>query len=146
MLDTLSARKLVFKTLYSLPDARQANASQWTFVLLFELDGEVRNGGFNQYFYNTSADLAKVEAAFEELGDEALTAVVREALTCFRNHRQEIEARWGDSLKSFAASYRNNPLGEWDTAYYEVRGKNSRFYALLAAFVRQHAADFVTEG
>ena len=49
----LPAGKLVYRALYSLPDAGSANEAQRDFVSMVMLDGEVLNGGFNQYYYNT---------------------------------------------------------------------------------------------
>ena len=53
---TLPPKKLYFRVLYSLPDAEEANDAQRDFVSMVMLDGEVRNGGFNQYYYNMGAE------------------------------------------------------------------------------------------
>lgn len=143
---TLPPRKLLYRTLYSLPDAAEANDTQRAFVRIFLLDGEVRNGGFNQYYYNNpDEDFRAVETAFDRLGDPALAALVRQANACFETDRVRHRQRWGDSLKSFARSYADDPFREYDTAYFRMLDKG-RYHELMAQFVRRNAADFAAEG
>lgn len=51
-IDLLSPKKMYRAVFRFLPDAELANESQWTFVYVAELEGEVRSDGFNQYLYN----------------------------------------------------------------------------------------------
>lgn len=140
----LSDRKLVYKAIYSLPDAERANTSQWLLVYAFELDGEVRNGGFNQYYHNAAEHCRQAAEAFATMGAEDLSDLVNRANACFDANRQRLEALWSGSRKGLAQSYRLDCFGEFDRAYYQSV-KRERFYALAARFVREHADDFLSE-
>ncbi len=51
------------------------------FVCVWELEAEVNNGGFDQYFSNTSGDYARhVEAALTAIGAKRMQKIVRQAI------------------------------------------------------------------
>jgi Domain of unknown function (DUF4375) len=60
------------------------SAQEQVFVAIWELEGDVNNGGFHQYFFNTSGDTAKHAApSLEAIGAAKMAAIVREALQVF---------------------------------------------------------------
>lgn len=143
-IETLPPRKLCYRTLYSLPDAAEANAAQRDFVCMFLLDGDVRNGGFTQYFYNEGEQWPSAAEAFARAGAADLTEVVRAAGACFEQRRERLEACWDGTAKGFSNSYREGGLARFDEAYFD-RADKTRFYDLLARFVRERAEAFITE-
>ena len=140
----LPAGKLVHRALYSLPDAGSANEAQRDFVSMVMLDGEVRNGGFNQYYYNTGEERQRAAEAFARAGAADAAELVRQADDCFESSRERLAELWDGTMKGFSASYREQFFDRFDTEYYALMEKK-RFYALLAEFVRGHAGDFVTK-
>lgn len=143
-IDSLPDRKLYFRALYNLPDADAANDSQWTFVYALELDGEVRNGGFNQYFYNAGEHRLKAGEAFETMGAGDLAGVAKRANACFDANRERLETLWDGTMKGFSKSYKEDFFGGLDREYFALVSKE-RFYALMADFVRRRADDFLPE-
>lgn len=108
---------------------------------LYILAGEVDNGGFNQYFYNTEAEAAAyLGESFELIGAPQYAELVREACRCYRENR--IAERYGSTLEQFSASYRNNPLARYDEAFYDLEDEKP-LHDLLVAFIRSRAEAFV---
>ncbi len=66
--------------------------------IVYTLEGEVNNGGFSQYFFNSSGDNGnELVSAFEAIGAEKMTEICKKAVSVFgsnyptdRNKRQEI--------------------------------------------------------
>lgn len=57
------------------------------FIVVWWLEAEVLNGGFHQYFHNSSGDAApEALAALEELGASTAAHVLREALAELQCH------------------------------------------------------------
>lgn len=138
----LPAGKLVYRALYSLPDAGSANEAQRDFVSMVMLDGEVRNGGFNQYYYNTGEERQRAAEAFARAGAADAAELVRQADGCYDASRERLAELWDGTIKGFSASYKERFFDRFDTEYYALMDKK-RFQELLAEFVRSHAGDFI---
>lgn len=141
-IETLPPEKLYYRVLYSLPDAEKANDAQRDFVSMVMIDGEVRNGGFNQYYYNMGDEGRRAQEAFGRAGAADLAEIVRQANDCFENSRERLAELWDGTMKGFSASYKEKLFDRFDTAYYAAMEKG-RFHALLAGFVRSRAEEFV---
>lgn len=107
---------------------------------LYILAGEVDNGGFNQYYYNTEAEAAAyLPAACELVGAPKYADLVRRANACYE--REKLAQRQDGSLETFCASYENNPLEAFDDEFYLL--ENCRpLDKLLTAFIRANPAEF----
>lgn len=144
MIRTLPPAKLYRRVLYALPDADEANDAQRAFVSMTLLDGEVCNGGFNQYYYNTADERQVAERAFAAAGAADVAELVRRANACFEANRARLESLWDGTIKGFSKSYKEKFFDAFDTEYYALM-KGGRFHALIADFVRSRAEDFITE-
>lgn len=143
-IETLSPEKLCDRMLYSLPDAAEANDSQRDFVSMVMLDGEVRNGGFNQYYYNMGGERHNAEAAFRRAGATEAADLVRQANDCFDGNRERLEQLWDGTMRGFSASYKAKFFDRFDEAYYALMEKRC-FYDLMAQFIRSRAEDFIRD-
>ena len=143
-IDTLPAGKLCRRVLRSFPDAELANGAQRDFVYMLMLDGEVNNGGFNQYYYNVGEDREKAVAAFAGAGAAEAAELVRQANECYESNREKLKKRWDGTMKGFSASYKEHLFDRFDEAYFALM-KKDRFNELLAAFVRSCPEEFVSE-
>jgi hypothetical protein len=112
------------------------------------VDMEVKNGGFNQYFFNTQgvyeeATLRAYEligawdymAAFEAAAKQAVYSVEGHAAA----HQQEDPA---ELMKSFCETYTDNPLNDIDGSYDDC---SPEIDLVLAAFIRKNADQFPKE-
>jgi hypothetical protein len=67
-------------------DYDKLSAPEQVFLLIWELESEVNNGGFHQYFYNSSGALApNVVSALKSLGAEATADIAQRALNAVGN-------------------------------------------------------------
>lgn len=109
--------------------------------LTFCLEGDVDNGGFNQYFWNFSKQHAvEAEKGFRLIGANDFAEVVKKAIAVF-----EQEESWLSSfieehtLQSFSDSYKNNPLNEIDTLFHSLNRTTSQ---KRIAFIRNNSEQF----
>jgi Domain of unknown function (DUF4375) len=105
------------------------------------VDDEVNNGGFNQYFFNSSGQFA-MEAieGFQLIGSHERADLVRQAVDqLFRDAprlRQFYEQR---TMEAFMESYKHTDLGAIDEAWF----KASEFFTPRTQYMREHPQEFV---
>ena len=102
------------------------------------VDGEVNNGGFNQYYFNRSHILTVTAAeALSAIGAPQLAEIAKKADWTY----SQIKDKYGNcaesTMEEFMASYENNPLNEFDTEYYTV-SEIEQTDKLLISYIRQH--------
>jgi len=85
----------------------------------FVVDVEVLNGGFNQFFYNSSRKLAPIApAAFDQVGIPAAGRLVEQAMTLFEEHALTLDrARNERTMEAFMNTYKDEPYGRLDKEY-----------------------------
>lgn len=105
------------------------------------VEGEVNNGGFNQYYWNTSGQYAgEADKAFEFFGAKKHAELMREAN---RIHSEEAatmeEYRKRGTLQDFSDSYKATKLGPLDERFYRI---DENLSALRLAKIRSSPALF----
>lgn len=105
------------------------------------VDAEVNNGGFNQFFFNSSGQYAgDALAGYELMGADEYAAVMRSAIATFEIDREQLEPFYeAHTLEAFSESYQHTGLGEIDQRYYAL---GDRIYYAWATFVRDHPGAF----
>ncbi|CAN5326311.1 hypothetical protein BH11PSE10_BH11PSE10_21380 [soil metagenome] len=104
------------------------------FYLSFVVEAEVMNGGFNQFFWNSSSRYAPlIEPALGELGAAQASLIFREAWAVAISENAGRPESEELSLETFSASYQNNRLNDFD----------AEFCALAMQFpvLRRHVVD-----
>ena len=111
-----------------------------TVVVVWELEGEVNNGGFDQYFFNSSGDRAYDCAdALRRIGANACAGIAARALRVFgasgppRDRDRRVEQL--QALDEAAIE----ELETLDNAFFEYPDNLEK---LLAEYVRQHRNHF----
>src|SRR6185503_1769996 len=119
----------------TLPPGVRAIYATWL------VDAEVNNGGFNQYFFNSSGRYAgEALAGYELFGAEEYVAVMRSAIATFEVDRERLEPFYrAHTLESFSESYEHTDLREVDQRYYAL---GDRIYHASAVFVQEHPEAF----
>ena len=119
------------------------NSSQQAIFLSWWLEGEVNNGGFNQYYTNSSGQyadivpnlLAKMNAfKFADLADRANKT--------YKSHHKTITQEQDGSLEGFTKSYEDNPLNDLDTEFYKLY-EEENLHQKQIEFIRNYKDDFV---
>jgi hypothetical protein len=106
------------------------------------VEGEVRNGGFNQYYFNTDGKFASdAVSAFEYFGAIELAVLMREANSARALEAKDMEKyRERDTWDAFAESYDRSRLGELDERFYRLYKDLS---SLRIARIREIPEEFV---
>ena len=81
------------------------SAAEKCFYLVYQLEGEINNGGFSQFFYNSSGDFANdTAAALREIGADKAADIYDKALAAFggtvSKNRSERNIRLNDAISN----------------------------------------------
>jgi hypothetical protein len=110
------------------------------------LENEVVNGGFNQYFWNSSGQLAFIALeGLDLIGATAHAALLRAAIATYESERAVLQRfRQDGSTEAFSESYEHTELGGLDDQYYALgAGELER---IQASFILGHLDAFKSAG
>ena len=110
------------------------------------LELQVRNGGFNQYFWNpTGQYVREALAGYLLIGAELHAALVDKAIETFAKEeaQQQMFKREG-TLQAFSDSYKHSQLDPLDREFYALDKKESA-RALRVQYIRVHPSEFIDE-
>jgi hypothetical protein len=84
------------------------------------VEAEVVNGGFNQYFFNSSGSFAsEAVAGFDLIGTPALARLMERAIAINReNQEKNKKLNVPRTLEAFSKSYKGNRLNKLDDEFY----------------------------
>jgi hypothetical protein len=117
------------------------NKSEITVISVDWLQGDVSNGGYHQYFFNSYSELAhEAHEGLKLIGAPATAEITRQAFSIFpdsivpkdRDERQKILETIGNDKKEF--------LGKLDDKFYDYPDGN--IDNLLIAFIKENINDF----
>jgi len=107
-------------------------------IAVNSVDGEVNNGGFNQYYFNRSHILTvTANAALLAIGAPRLAEIAQKADSTYSQIKDTLGNCEESTMEEFMASYENNPLNEFDTEYYAA-SETEQTEKLLIAYIRQN--------
>ncbi|WP_282162143.1 DMP19 family protein [Ulvibacterium marinum] len=116
------------------------NESQITFLIIENLEREINNGGFNQFYWNSSGDYANETAeALEKIGAKKTAGIVKKANSEFNNGivPQDKDKRYA-ALEKIEEKAREN----WKNCNAQFYKYEDNITELLIAFVLNNHADF----
>lgn len=107
------------------------------------VEGEVNNGGFNQFYFNSSGQLADMgEEAFRTIGANKYAELVKRANSIYEEIKEDLEKFNDGTTESFSKSYRENPLNDLDTKFYDLY-KVEPLNQLKIKYISDNAKEFV---
>lgn len=111
-----------------------------------ELHGEVFNGGFNQYYYNSGgARSERARSTFALLGADRIADVVKRANECYAAHEDNLQTQWEDRTKeSLYNSYKEKLFDTLDEEYYALMKNDKQLYGMIGTYIKQHPQEFLT--
>jgi len=122
-----------FETIQGLSEGRQAIYSIWL------VEGEVNNGGFNQFYFNSSGEFAEMAVnGFELVGAVEYATLMKRANKIYAE--QNIGDRQDRTIEDFSESYDDNPLNDLDTEFYDMQ---EDLYSLQVQFIRDNKKQFI---
>ena len=119
-------------------DLSVLSSSERIFFVTLLLEAEVNNGGFSQYFFNSSGDYAnEVAAAYEEIGAVKTAEICRKACSLFG---EEVPRDWELRQTLLMLHDEYEPvLNECDSAFYAYE---EDLASLTRDYVLNHLEDF----
>jgi hypothetical protein len=108
------------------------------------VEAEVNNGGFNQFFWNSSGQYAAdAVAAFNLLEMPTLAQLMQRAIDTHEKEAIRLaQFKQRGSLEAFSESYKENPLNNLDEEFYETAKSLS---VTRVAFIRKRPELFIGE-
>ena len=128
-----------FENVNKLSNGQKALFSTWW------LEAEVNNGGFNQFYYNSTGQYAKMaEVGFKTVGAEKFSELTLRANKIFKENKKRLEEFDDGTMESFSESYKDNPLNNLDTEFYELY-ELEKIGDLRIKYIRENITEFTTE-
>lgn len=120
-------------TISKLSPGRQAIYNIWL------VESEVNNGGFNQFFFNTSGNFSESAVAdFELIGATEYAELQKRANKMYKE--QELAERQDGTIEGFSESYEENPVNDLDLEFYDM---SEDLFSLQVQFIRKNKKQFV---
>ena len=97
------------------------NKSRRAIFVIWELEAEVNNGGFNQFYFNSSGQYAKLTPeALKLVGADKFASLVNKANKIYETEYKKITKFQDGTLEGFSKSYKDNPLDKLDDEFYKL--------------------------
>jgi hypothetical protein len=109
------------------------------------IEGEVNNGGFNQFYFNSSGQFADMgEEAFRTIGANKFADLVKQANSTYNEIKDKLDKYDDGTIESFSKSYSNNPLNDLDERFYKLYNEEP-LTEIKIKYIRDNVKQFVTE-
>ncbi|REG82011.1 uncharacterized protein DUF4375 [Winogradskyella sediminis] len=130
---------------YTLDKISKLTKGQQAVFSTWWLEAEVNNGGFNQFYFNSSgqyAEMAKI--GFKTIGAEKFSELTLRANNIFTENKERLEEFDDGTMESFSESYKDNPLNDLDTEFYKLYDSEN-ISDLRIKYIRENNKEFTTE-
>ncbi len=137
----LTIREII-DTHWDYEDISMLNDVERLFVFVENVEREVNNGGFDQFFLNSSGDYARESyEALNTIGATKAAAILKRAMSIFPGGEVPKEAEMREEeLEKTGEDGRAKWFDACDTEYYEQNDEN--IGALLLKYVRENSSGF----
>jgi hypothetical protein len=124
---------------------RSLTPGQRAIYVTWIVEGEVNNGGFNQFYFNSSGQLADLgEDAFKTIGADQFADLMNEANVLYDEIKEDLKKYNDGTMESFSKSYKDNPLNELDSKFYKLDSV-APLRQLKIQYIRKNVKEFVIE-
>jgi len=122
---------------------RSLTPGQRAIYVTWIVEGEINNGGFNQFYFNSSRQLADLgEDAFKIIGADQFAGLMKEANVLYDEIKEDLEKYNDGTMESFSKSYKDNPLNELDSKFYKLDSV-APLRLLKIHYIRSNIKEFV---
>jgi len=144
--------QVVFDNLYEkLPDDYEKeyetvmtwNKSRQAIYMIWALEAEVNNGGYNQFYFNSSGQFYKnLPEALRLVGANGFADLTQRANDLFEKENEKITKHQDGTIEGFSQSYEDNPLNDLDTEFYKLY-ETEKLMQIQVDYIRQNKNDFI---
>ena len=119
------------------------NKPRQAIYIIWALEGEVNNGGFNQFYFNSSGQFAELAPeALKLVGATKFADLVTRANSVYEKENEKITKHQDGTLEGFSKSYDDNPLNKFDDEFYALSDQEN-LQQLQIDFVRKNKQFFI---
>jgi hypothetical protein len=117
--------------------------SQQAIYTIWWLEAEVNNGGYNQFYANSSGQFYKLlPDALKLVGAMKFADLTERANKTYESENKKITEHQDGTVEGFSKSYDNNPLNKFDDEFYDLY-KTENLQQLQVDFIRKHKLEFI---
>ena len=119
------------------------NKSRQAIYMIWALEAEVNNGGYNQFYFNSSGQFYKhLPQALRIVGANKFADLTQQANSIFEKENEKISKHQDGTIEGFSKSYEDNPLNDLDTKFYELY-KTENLQQVQVDYIRKNKKDFI---
>ena len=130
---------------YTLDKISKLTKGQQAVFSTWWLEAELNNGGFNQFYFNSSGQFSKMaEIGFKKIGAEKFSELTSRSNKIFSENKERLEEFDDGTMESFSESYKDNPLNDLDTEFYKLY-ESENIGDLRIKYIRENMNEFTTK-
>ena len=118
------------------------NKSRLAIYVIWLLEAEVNNGGFNQFYCNSSGQFYELlPDALRLIGANKFAELTASANDIYEKEYKKITEHQDGSLEGFSKSYEDNPLNDCDDKFFELYN-DENLLQLQLDYIRKYKIEF----
>jgi hypothetical protein len=111
--------------------------------MIWLLEAEVNNGGYNQFYFNSSGQFYKqLPEALRLIGAYKFADLTIRANNTYEKENAKITKYQDGTIEGFSKSYDDNPLNKFDDEFYDLY-KQEDLQKIQVDYIRKHKSAFV---
>lgn len=119
------------------------NKPRQAIYMIWLLETEVNNGGFNQFYANSSGQFYKhLPEALKLVGADKFADLTKRANDIYEKENAKITKHQDGTIEGFSKSYEDNPLSKFDDEFFEIY-KSEDLQQIQVDFIRKHKTEFI---
>ncbi|WET68827.1 DUF4375 domain-containing protein [Sphingobacterium sp.] len=118
------------------------NKSRQAIYMISQLEAEVNNGGYNQFYFNSSGQFAAaLPEALKLVGAPKFADLTERANSTFEKEKSKITEDQDGTVEGFSKSYENNPLNKFDEEFYKLHDVEN-LQKIQVDYIRKNKKEF----
>ncbi|WP_104381197.1 DUF4375 domain-containing protein [Sphingobacterium sp. HMA12] len=118
------------------------NKSRQAIYMIVQLEAEVNNGGYNQFYFNSSGQFAQaLPDALKLVGATKFADLTERANNTFEKDKSKITEHQDGTIEGFSKSYENNPLHKFDDEFYKLNDTKN-LQKIQVDYIRKNKKEF----
>lgn len=119
------------------------NKSRQAIYMIWALEAEVNNGGYNQFYFNSSGQFYKhLPEVLRLVGANKFADLTEKANKIFEKENNKITKHQDGTIEGFGKSYNDNPLNDFDMEFYELY-KAENLQQIQVDYIRENKKKFI---
>ncbi len=119
------------------------NKSRQAIYMISQLQAEVNNGGYNQFYFNSSGQFAAaLPEALKLVGATKFADLTQRANRTFEKEKSKITKDQDGTVEGFSKSYENNPLNKFDEEFYKFNDAKN-LQKIQVDYIRKNKKEFI---